>query len=263
MGFLRQCNRIISRFGLEVINKKDLDRLVYSSSVNRRIESSKAEDGLDPFADQHTLVNKQDPTIFDVGSYVGDIACKYVELFPRATVYAFEPTSASFHELEKKASQIKNIQAYNYALADSIKRETFYLNKFSPTNSLLKPSVNASNTWGENLLDTREEILVECTTIDSFCSERDITHIDILKLDVQGGELRVLDGARNMLGKGKIGLLYTEIIFADTYQNQVKLADLLQCMEKYQFAFFNFYNHKYLNHRLIQADLIFVHNSLV
>lgn len=260
MRLIKQLNKFISKLGLEIVTKRDLDRLLYSSSVNRKIESLKSEGAPDPFHDQHSLVANTNPVIFDVGSYVGDIACKYVTLFPGATVYAFEPTLSSFHELEKKSCKFDNIRAYNFAFADMDKKQKFYLNKFSPTNSLLKTSDSASSIWGENLLETQDQIIVECKTIDSFCSEKKITNIDILKLDVQGGELLVLSGAENMLRNGKIDLVYTEVIFAETYQNQVVLSELLRVMESYHFRLFNFYNHKYLNRQLIQADIIFVRN---
>lgn len=262
MSLILQRNKFFSKFGFELIRKVDFDRLVYSSSINRKIESLNSENAPDPFVDQEYLIANSHPVIFDVGSYVGDIACKYAFLFPGATVYAFEPTLSSFQQLDNKSRQFSNIQVYNFAFADTDSKQKFYLNKFSPTNSLLQASENASSIWGDNLLDTQEQIFVESKSIDSFCSASGISHIDILKLDVQGAELLVLNGARNMLTEGRVSLIYTEVIFADTYQNQVVLSDLLRLMDNYQFRLFNFYNQKYLDRQLIQADIIFVHSSL-
>ena len=112
-------NRILSRFGLEIVYKKDLDRLIYSSSVNRKIKSLDSSLLPDSFDDQQFLITNKQPVIFDVGSYVGEIACKYAATFPEAAIYAFEPTLSSFHELEKKASEISNIQTFNFAFSDS------------------------------------------------------------------------------------------------------------------------------------------------
>lgn len=263
MSIIYHCNKFLSRLGLEILSKKDLDRLVYSSSVNRKIESAKSDGAPDSFDDQLFLVANKNPVIFDVGSYIGEVACKYASLFPGSTIYAFEPTLSSFHELESKSAKIKNIQAYNFALSDKDQKQKFYLNKFSPTNSLLQSAANASAVWGENLLDTQWHILVDSKTVDSFCSTNGISRIDILKIDVQGGELIVLNGAKDMLSAGRVTLVYTEVIFAETYKNQVVLSELLQFMDDYNFTLFNFYNHKYLNKQLIQADIIFVHRSVI
>jgi len=197
-----------------------------------------------------------------VGSYVVEIAEKYAKIFPESSIYAFEPTLNSFHELGRRSAQINNIEAFNFAFSDTNKRSAFYLNKFSPTNSLLESSRNADKVWGEDLLDTEERVYVDCRTIDSFCHDKNIQHIDILKLDVQGGELAVLKGAANMLKDNSISLIYTEIIFADTYQNQTTLIDLMKYMDCNFFHIFYFYNPKYLKRRLIQADLIFVNQGL-
>lgn len=262
MSLLTKFNKILSRFGLEILLKKDLDKLVYSASINRNIHSVKMESMPNPFDDQQYLIAKKNPIIFDVGSYVGEVACLYANSFENSSVYAFEPTMASFHELEKNTHNISNIYVSNVAFSDSNKRSKFYLNKFSPTNSLLATSNNAHNAWGEELLDTQEAVYIECQTIDSFCRNNNIQHIDILKLDVQGNESAVLNGAINMFNEEKISLVYTEIIFAETYQNQTKLTDLMQFMDNHQFVLFNFYNPKYLARQLIQADMIFMHRSL-
>ena len=263
MPLILNFNKILSRFSLEIVNRRDLDKLVYAASVNRNIKSPQASSMPDPFDDQKYLVKKSSPVIFDVGSYVGEIACKYAKNFPDASIYAFEPTPTSYNELEKKTHKINNIQIFNFALSDTNNKCQFYLNKFSPTNSMLAPSSKAHNVWGNGLVETQETINVDCTTLDEFCKYKHIDHIDILKIDVQGGELNVLRGANDILKDGRIDLIYTEIIFAETYQNQITVTDLLKFMDSSNFQLFNFYNPKYLNRRLIQADLIFVNQNLV
>ena len=58
MSLLIQLNRILSRFGTEIIHKKDLDRLIYSASFNRKISSVQSESMPDPFDDQKYLVDR-------------------------------------------------------------------------------------------------------------------------------------------------------------------------------------------------------------
>jgi hypothetical protein len=51
---------------------------------------------------------------------------------------------------------------------------------------------------------------VELRTLDDFCAERGIGRIDLLKIDVEGHELRVLEGARGLLEADAIGFIQFE-----------------------------------------------------
>ena len=54
------------------------------------------------------------------------------------------------------------------------------------------------------------QIQVRCTTIDKFCLEREITQIDVLKIDTEGYEVEVLKGASSMRARGAIKFIYFE-----------------------------------------------------
>lgn len=51
---------------------------------------------------------------------------------------------------------------------------------------------------------------VEISTLDKFCSENGINHIDLLKIDVEGNELDCLEGSRRMLAEGRINVVQFE-----------------------------------------------------
>ena len=53
----------------------------------------------DAFIEQRRLIDKEAITIFDVGAHFGSITARYRELFPEATVYAFEQFPDSFSKL--------------------------------------------------------------------------------------------------------------------------------------------------------------------
>ena len=55
------------------------------------------------------------------------------------------------------------------------------------------------------------EINVQTQTLDSFCLDKKIENIDVLKIDTEGNELNVLKGAKRLLSENKINLIYTEI----------------------------------------------------
>jgi len=62
-------------------------------------------------------------------------------------------------------------------------------------------------------------------SVDSFCSDNEIDHLDILHADIQGGELLMLEGACRMLSSGKV-----DFVFISTHSNSLH-ADCIKSLE--------------------------------
>jgi hypothetical protein len=97
---------------------------------------------------------------------------------------------------------------------------------------------------------------VATTSVDRYCADAKVAHIDILKIDVQGAEWGVLQGARRMLQARQVSLIYTELIVSPTYQGQHKLHEYLAFFETLGYELLDFYNPVRRNGRLLQADAI-------
>ena len=138
-------------------------------------------------------------------------------------------------------------------------KSSFHSNKFAPTNSLLATHLKGSETWETDRLDTQEIISIDIITLDSFIEEHSIQNIDLLKLDVQGVEYQVLQGAENALRGGKIKMIYTEILTMPAYEGQNYLDEILQLLRKYNYKLINFYNLSLTNlGELRQVDALFI-----
>lgn len=158
-------------------------------------------------------------TIFDVGAHHGQSARKYAGMFPNAKIYSFEPFPESFAILS--ALEIDRLTPVDLGLSSEERTETFQVNAGSATNSLLPLSENAKTTWGGNKgLEALEEVACRFTTLDAFMVREGLKRIDFMKLDVQGAEFKVLEGAKATLGAQRIGLIQMEIILGDTYAEQ-------------------------------------------
>ena len=78
---------------------------------------------------------------------------------------------------------------------------------------------------------------VNSDTIDNFCKQEDIEFIDILKIDTEGSEIEVLQGAKNMLNKTNIILV--EVLderkkFKEKYENVIDILEKNYSFKKIQ-----------------------------
>lgn len=228
-----------------------------------RKKRRRSKTGPDPFIVMRRLVARPKPVIFDIGANAGQTATHFRSLFPDAIIHCFEPFPESFDLLSSSLAGDKLVELHQMALSDKSGSSKLNVNRFKATNSLLSSDRRASYYWGDNVLDTDDEIEVATQTVDNFCRERDIEHIDILKLDVQGAEYAVLLGAREMLTSQSIDIVYMEMITAPTYVGQRKIHEYLALFESHDYELFDFYNSVRKDGRLIQSDNIMVSSVLL
>lgn len=213
----------------------------------------------DAFADQRGLVQNAS-TIFDVGAYTGDTAAQYLKLFPDATIYAFEPFEPSFLALQAFAREKRNLRPFQLAITDRSGPTEFYSFAEGPyTNSLLPADPNCP---AEIDLTELQRVGVQATTLDEFCVRNGVGQIDILKMDIQGGELRALEGASKLLLERAIRLIYTEILFVPLYRGQAWHYEIASFLSSFGYALYDFYNFSYADTGPVRwGDAIFLPGS--
>jgi FkbM family methyltransferase len=212
----------------------------------------------DAFATQRRLVQAAAPLIVDVGAHLGETAKRYRSLFPAATIHCFEPFPPSFAALRGATAADGRIRTHALALGDSIGSASLHSNRSSATNSLLASDTRGSDYWGGEVLSTKATLEIAVTTLDRFCAEASLDHIDILKLDVQGAEYAALSGAHDLLSRQAIDVVYMEMITAPTYVGQRELHDYLALFRSCGYVLFDFYNPVRKNGRLLQTDNLMV-----
>ena len=186
--------------------------------------------------------SKSNMIIFDVGAYVGEVTKIYMNFFPGATIYCFEPYAESFRQL-KKLFDSEKVNPYQMAVSDHIGKTKLYINADLTCNSFFSRPESGPVYYSEKAQNIGE-ISVDTITIDNFCERENIERIDILKLDVEGAEKKVLSGAHDKLSKHDIYLIYTEVMFVPHYEGGCMFHELTGLLEQYGYTLFNFYNLK-------------------
>src|SRR6185295_9064180 len=169
-----------------------------------------------------------------------------------------EPVPASYERLVAAFRADARVVPHNVAVAATNGSARFRVNRASVTNSLLASDLRGSDYWGSNLLDSEHEIEVETLTLDEFCRAEHIDHVDVLKIDVQGAEYAVLEGAHRLLERHAVDVIYLEMIMAPSYVGQRKYHYYLTSLDALGYELFDLFNPGRRDGRLIQSDGIFV-----
>jgi FkbM family methyltransferase len=136
-------------------------------------------------------------TVFDVGGYVGDVAWFMTRCVgPQGKVYSFEPNPESFQALKAKADKHSNLTALNCAISNSPALVTlhFGVTEESSQASTICPDLATTDRLGDEI----KFVQVQAITLDQFCAEHGLVP-SVIKLDVEGAEALVLEGARGIL----------------------------------------------------------------
>jgi len=173
-------------------------------------------------------------TVFDVGANTGQTVEWIRGFLPNAAIYCFEPIEDTFKKLKINVISDKKVRIEQLAFGKIPGKKIVRLfEDFSYLNSLREDLMN-SDEYAKT-----EEITI--STIDYYCSEKGITHIDFLKIDTEGYEIEVLDGAKKLLSSGGISMIYCEVGFQSSNSRNTNFSDLIKYLEKMDFYFFSLY----------------------
>jgi len=141
--------------------------------------------------------------VFDVGANKGDFAKMALSILRREdklTIYCFEPSKYTYNLLKQNLIGNTQVILNNIGLGKEEGKFNLYYDKpGSGTASLTKRDLDFIG------VEFKHYERVSIDTVDHYCKENNIDFIDLLKIDVEGHELDVLDGAVNMFRKKSIG----------------------------------------------------------
>lgn len=113
--------------------------------------------------------------VFDVGGFEGEFARKIYEKY-KCQVYVFEPVNEFYTNIKKQFQNYKKIQVFNFGLSN----ENKYLN--------ISVANDASSVYA--LGEKTQEI--QLRSIIEFLEQSGIKSIDLMKINIEGGEFDVL-----------------------------------------------------------------------
>ena len=163
-------------------------------------------------------------TVMDVGCRWG-FADAWASLGSRATVIGFDPDAAECERLRANYSGPCDVRFVPVALGATQGRAPLFVTEDPACSSLFEPDPVLTATMPElavaRFARTTE---VELTTLDSSATQLGVAEVDFLKLDTQGAELMVLQGAEASLRSTRA--LEVEVEFNPIYRGQPLFGDI-------------------------------------
>lgn len=152
------------------------------------------------------LRKKDSNVVFDVGANIGKYSEEILRISPNSTVYAFEPHPETFKKL---STAIHSMQFHpqNAAVGDEPGKFPLYdyqEGDGSAHASLFRAVIE--DFRGQKTVSHEVAVI----TLSDFMKEKNISSVDLLKIDTEGNEMRVIRGTLDFLKQGTIRAIQFE-----------------------------------------------------
>ena len=195
-------------------------------------------------------------TVLDVGANAGQYSQGLRKAGYKGRIISFEPASMSYQDLKKRAMRDKCWQTFKFALGEANGVSSIHISRHSPSSSILPmTSLHLDASPGSEYLS---EETIEVKTLDSIYDSLGLRGENVfLKIDTQGYEKKVLDGALECLSliKG----IQLELSANELYEGEEIYYSICRFVEEQNFRLVRIipgFAHKG-THEMLQFDALF------
>lgn len=209
-------------------------------------------DGMDPFGRLKELTGPEARCVVDGGANKGRTVARFLDLFPKARVHAYEPMPRLARKLAKRFDGEPRVEVRPAALGAASTILSLNVLESLTCSSLLCPTGIRDKHAGKPMGLTRT-VDVAVVRLDEDIA----VSPDILKLDLQGYELEALRGAERLLGG--VSAVLCELAFTDLYAGQPLGGEVIAWMEERGFETEGLYSPWYDDSgAVVSADALFL-----
>lgn len=210
---------------------------------------------VDSYADAARVLADYDVrAVVDGGAAKGTETARLAELFPHATVYAFEPHPTAFARLQSRFGHASRVKLFPVAISDAPGTADLHISAKPTQTSLLR----ASDPKMVTVASTR----VEVTTVERLIAEGRMDPPQVVKLDLQGSELRALKGIGPAI-RDVLAVL-TEVSFRSRYAEGCLYHEVASELDKHDLRLFRLSDlHAHHSGAWTRADALFLRADIL
>lgn len=203
--------------------------------------------------------------LVDVGANRGVFYNDFISVYKNAKMKGLliEPIPYCYNELKDRFANNENVIVINEAVSNLVETRDFFLNQFDETSSLLKIKENIRELEDVNTKQNQVIKLIT-NTLDNIVLERKINwdKIDLLKIDVQGSEDKVLLGGIETLKKTEF--IWIEVSFKALYNETCLFNDIHTLLNSFEFILLEISDgHRSPRNELLQANCLFRNSNFI
>lgn len=184
------------------------------------------------------------PVILEAGTSGGEDTCNFKRIWKDATIYGFEPVSASYERTLESTKGLNGVTIFPYALSNTVGEVTFFVSQNNSGCSSLFPDNFSSVVWPFEGDSTQEDfsnnhyrdvpVTVFATTVNKWGKENNVSHIDYIWLDTEGAELQILSAATDFLCDVRV--ISAEVNFQEFRAGMTQFSQLYEFLIKQNFS---------------------------
>lgn len=201
------------------------------------------------------LPDSPSPLCFDVGANHGEVTEAMLRLRPTARVHAFEPSAQCQTLLRSRFAGRPRVTLVASGLGNEHGMREFHRYANDHLSSFLPLQAGAANPFQGEPEVAREQ--VPLTTLDRYAAQPGLGRIALLKIDTQGYDLRVLQGAAALFQAGAVDHVLIELNFLPLYESQPAPEEIIAFLRGHGLGLVDFYEKCRREQRLAWCTALF------
>jgi 2-O-methyltransferase len=186
------------------------------------------------------LLNKEEPTILEIGTNDGEDSEDFLKVFDKIKLYCFEPDPRAIKRFKNRMSKYSNYKLNEIAISNNNGEIDFYLSggsnpgmpwygDWDKSSSIKKPKLHLlQHRW----CLFNNTIKVKTKRLDDWFIPEKLDIIDFIWVDVQGAEKEMIEGGMETLKRTRY--LYTEFDNTELYEGQPNLQQILKMLPDFK-----------------------------
>lgn len=203
--------------------------------------------------------------VLDVGANKGDVTLAALKTYPSCKVICFEPVQATFNLLQKNLKGYSDrIFLYQHALAETAGTGEINITDFHGANSIM-PQSSFHKKFNSHIGEKQKE-QISLVRLDDIATQFPTTHIDVMKIDVEGYEINVLKGGENFIRSNVDAIIIEASLMRDVSWEKQGFMDLFAELTELGFRLVNIFDVHKVNDSemmLVQMDCVWRHQRVL